>query len=134
MAEATPKMEYPKWLYHGTEGSKLVKTPEEEKQLQEEAGGGWEVHPDKARAEHIKKVNELQAKSEEEKKKIDAKYAEDKAKQENDLARQLKESSPEGKKAAEARARADADAAKVKADADARARVDTDLARQKSAT
>ena len=113
-------VDYPKWLYHATEGSKLVDTPGEEKDL----GAGWEIHPEKAKADHINKVNELRAKSEEEKKKLDEKYAQDKAKAEADLAKQLAANSPAGKaaaaKSATDKAAADAKAAADKKDADAK--------------
>lgn len=116
---ATPAMntEYPKWLYNGDGEPKLVTTSAEEKEL----GPGWEVHPDKARAEHIKKVAELNAKSDAEKKQIDEKYAADKAKQEQDLAKQLEASNPTAKAKAAA-------AAKAKADADAKAKAEADKA------
>jgi membrane protein involved in colicin uptake len=110
--------EYPKWLYHATEGSKLVDTPSEEKEL----GPGWEIHPEKAKADHIKKVNELRAKAEDDQKKAEEKAAQDKAKAEADLAKQLAAQNPSAKKAAEAKAATDAKAAAdAKAEADKKA-------------
>jgi|ERR1700722_9398040 len=107
--------EYPKWLYHATEGSRLVETAAEEKEL----GPGWEIHPEKAKAEHIKKVNELNAKAAEDQKKAEEKAAQDKAKAEADLAKQLAAQNP--KNAAAAKAAADKKVAEDKAAAEKKA-------------